>query len=182
MSLRVCSALWATAIALAPFSAQAAGGSSWKTASDALALGLGATAMVATWVADDDSGREQLVYSGVTTVAATQALKSAIPSWRPDHADRKSFPSGHTAVAFAAASFIDTRYQPAPATRAALYSLAALTGVARVRADKHHWRDVVAGAALGWGASHYWTSPRSGVRVSLVPRGDGAALALFAHF
>ncbi len=33
----------------------------------------------------------------------TYGLKEAFPEWRPDHSDRKSFPSGHTSVSFAAA-------------------------------------------------------------------------------
>ena len=43
---------------------------------------------------------------GVAFVGKT-ALKAVVNEERPDHSDNKSFPSGHAAVAFAAARSID---------------------------------------------------------------------------
>ncbi|NQW66956.1 MAG: hypothetical protein HQ455_07060, partial [Burkholderiales bacterium] len=42
--------------------------------------------------------------------AATTVLKNSIHAARPDGSDNKSFPSGHTAVAFAAVRYMDKRY------------------------------------------------------------------------
>lgn len=73
--------------------------------------------------------------------------------------DYRSFPSGHTAAAFAAATSlaIETSRR-SPATRgyigAAAYSVAAFTGFARVYHDKHWATDVVAGALIGSLAAH----------------------------
>ncbi|WP_162789150.1 MULTISPECIES: phosphatase PAP2 family protein [Sphingomonas] len=79
--------------------------------------------------------------------AITQALKWAIPETRPDGSNRMSFPSGHTSMSFAAAASLQQRYgwkAGAPATL-----LAAFTGLARVKADKHYVHDVVVGAVIG---------------------------------
>ena len=43
---------------------------------------------------------------GVAFVSKT-ALKAVVNEERPDHSDNKSFPSGHAAIAFAAARSID---------------------------------------------------------------------------
>lgn len=37
-------------------------------------------------------------------------LEGSLSEWRPDHSDRKSFPSGHTSVSFAAAATLQKRY------------------------------------------------------------------------
>src|SRR5690349_7179636 len=44
--------------------------------------------------------------SGLTAAG----LKEVFPELRPDGSDRKSFPSGHTAVSFAAAATLQNRY------------------------------------------------------------------------
>jgi len=69
-----------------------------------------------------------------------------------------SFPSGHTATAFAMAtaySYTFTRRHPdSPLVYPVwigTYALAGLTGVMRTQAGRHFWTDVIAGAALGAG-------------------------------
>jgi len=59
----------------------------------------------------------------------------------------QSFPSGHTATAFAAATSILDRRGAGEGIPA--LALASFVGVARIKADKHHWYDVLAGAAIG---------------------------------
>lgn len=153
-------------------------GLSWGGGSNLLAIGLPALAAGAAWGQDDTEGFKQLTLSMATTVGAAGVLKASVHSLRPDGSDRQSFPSAHTAVAFAAVRFMDKRYgeQMAPYTPW-LYAAAGLTGVARVEAHKHHWRDVVAGGALGWGAAQLWTQPVHGGQLSVWPADRGLALA-----
>ena len=59
-----------------------------------------------------------------------------------------SFPSGHTAAAFALATTLGDAIGD-PVARVGLYALATATGAARIALQKHWASDVVAGAALG---------------------------------
>jgi membrane-associated phospholipid phosphatase len=72
-----------------------------------------------------------------------------------------SFPSGHTSVAFAAATFLSTVYGdvhgPTRASKwiwASSLGAASLVGVARVRAGRHFPTDVLVGAAIGAAVGH----------------------------
>ena len=152
--------------------------SGWATGSDMLALGLPALAAGAAWSQGDSEGFKQLSYTMATTVGVAEVLKNTVHAMRPDGSDNKSFPSAHTAVAFAAVRYMDKRYgnELAPWTPW-LYAAAGLTGVARVEARKHHWRDVVAGGALGWGAAQWWTEPVKGGQLAVVPTSGGVAMA-----
>ena len=95
----------------------------------------------------DENGALQAGISIAAAQGITQLLKHTIPKTRPDGSDRRSFPSGHTATAFAAAGSILERRGASEGAPAAL--LASLVGTARVKARKHDWTDVVAGAAIG---------------------------------
>jgi undecaprenyl-diphosphatase len=61
-----------------------------------------------------------------------------------------SFPSAHTAVAFAAASFV---YQYSRTTGVSMYALALLVGVSRIFVGVHFPLDVLVGALLGTSVS-----------------------------
>ena len=90
---------------------------------------------------------------GVAYIGKT-ALKAMIKEERPDHSDNKSFPSGHTAMAFAAARSIDKEFRKESIwIPIAGYAAATAVGIERVAHDRHHWYDVVAGAAVGYGAA-----------------------------
>lgn len=99
--------------------------------------------------------------SVVVAFGAKTALKAMINEERPDHSDNKSFPSGHAAMSFAAARSIDKEFRKdcfwIPI---AGYAAATAVGVERVVNDKHHWYDVVAGAAIGVGSAEltWWLS------------------------
>ena len=100
------------------------------------------------------------------------ALKAVVNEERPDHSDNKSFPSGHAAMAFAAARSLDKEFRRdciwVPIVG---YAAATAVGVERVVNDRHHWYDVVAGAAVGVASAElmWWVSdklfPNRGIAV-----------------
>ncbi len=95
--------------------------------------------------------------------AGKTALKAMIKEERPDHSDNKSFPSGHAAIAFAAARSVDKEFrQESIWIPIAGYAAATAIGVERVVSDRHHWYDVLAGAGVGIGAAEltWWLSDK----------------------
>lgn len=91
------------------------------------------------------------------------ALKAIVKEERPDHSDDKSFPSGHAAMAFAAARSIDKEFRNESIwIPIAGYAAATAVGIERVARDRHHWYDVVAGAGVGVGAAEltWWLSDK----------------------
>ena len=105
-----------------------------------------------------------IVNTGASVVVACglkTGLKAVIKEERPDHSDNKSFPSGHAAMAFAAARSIDKEFRKESIwIPIAGYAAATAVGIERVASDRHHWYDVAAGAALGYGAAEltWWLS------------------------
>ena len=169
------------AITLAAAQPCAASRHGWDQASSIgrdlmVAAALGVPAAQGDWQGDLQAGGSILLESGLV-----YGLKRAFPEERPDHSDRRSFPSGHSATAFAAAASLENRY----GWRAGLpaFALAAFVATARVEARKHHWYDSVAGAAIGTGSGFLLTR-RHDDRVSLTPWGDthGGGIALSAGF
>ena len=61
-----------------------------------------------------------------------------------------SFPSGHTTVAFAAATVYAMEYRDRPLVPIISYSAATLIGLSRITENKHWATDVLVGAALGY--------------------------------
>ena len=114
---------------------------------------------------------------GVAYIGKT-ALKAVVKEERPDHSDNKSFPSGHAAMAFAAARSIDKEFRKESIwIPIAGYAAATAIGVERVVNDHHHWYDVAAGAALGFGAAElsWWLSDQllgKGSRVAVGTSGN----------
>ncbi len=90
-----------------------------------------------------------------TALGITRLGKSVLHKRRPDSGSGDSFPSGHTASAFVAATFLHKRYGPGagiPAYIAALH-----TGLARVQAGRHYLDDVIAGAGVGIMSAELWS-------------------------
>ena len=108
------------------------------------------------------------------------ALKAVIHEDRPDHSDDDSFPSGHTAMAFAAARSIDKEFRKTSIwIPIAGYAVATAIGVERVVNDHHHWYDAVAGAALGVGSAEltWWLSDKLlGTRSNVAVGTDGQSV------
>ena len=101
--------------------------------------------------------------SVVVAYGAKTVLKTMVKEERPDHSDNKSFPSGHAAMAFAAARSIDKEVRKASIwIPIAGYAAATAVGIERVVSDRHHWYDVLAGAAVGVGAAEltWWASDK----------------------
>lgn len=83
------------------------------------------------------------------------ALKYSLGRLRPDGSTYNSFPSGHTATAFMTASMLHMEYGwRSPWFSIGGYTVAAVTGVSRILNNRHWLTDVVAGAAIGIGATH----------------------------
>lgn len=81
--------------------------------------------------------------------AVVYILKRLIARPRPERpGSRDSFPSGHSAVAWACASVFGHRY---PKYRWAYRAAASLVSVSRVYLGKHYPSDVLFGAAVGYG-------------------------------
>jgi membrane-associated phospholipid phosphatase len=140
-----------------------------ETAGDVIGIALPATAFALTFTHDDTQGRHQFYKSFGSTVAATWLLKHTVHKERPDGSNDESFPSGHAAAAFEAASFIPRRYG-VPAWPG--YLFATYCGWTRVEAKKHFTSDVLAGAALGIGSSFLFVTRRD-VNVSTALLRDG---------
>jgi membrane-associated phospholipid phosphatase len=90
------------------------------------------------------------------TGALTGWLKDGSNRERPDGSDNKSFPSGHTSLAFSFATLanrnldsIDSLEEVRTPLQVANTMLASGVAWARVEAHKHHPTDVLFGAALG---------------------------------
>lgn len=124
-----------------------AGEKGWADASDVGAYGLTAVAIGLPLLKDDMPGTVQAAGSIGATKLLTYGLKESFPEWRPDRSDRKSFPSGHTSTAFAAAATLFNRQGQEVGIPA--LAVATFVGIARVEADKHHWYDAVTGAGIG---------------------------------
>ncbi|WP_157216416.1 phosphatase PAP2 family protein [Flavisphingomonas formosensis] len=153
----------------------------WDDASRAGEVGLVALALGMPAVKGDWNGVWQAGGSVVVAGGAAAILKEAFPERRPDGSDRKSFPSGHASISFAAAATLHQRYGWEVGLPATL--VASFVGVARVKARKHHWYDVVAGAAVGEASGWLITHPHDD-RVQFFPWGDthGGGLALGMRF
>ena len=137
--------------------------------------------------------RRRLPFAALTALGAVAVvglvvtlLKGVSDRARPPHADptlqsvgavpdSTSFPSGHSATAFAAAIVVGFAY---PRLRLPLLALAALVALSRVYLGMHFWSDVLAGTLLGVaiGLATVWLSrlarraPRAPVP-SLAPPG-----------
>jgi membrane-associated phospholipid phosphatase len=139
----------------------------WNALSDVLVLALAA----ATWwdtARSSSAGRPQVVASVESAALATgftNLLKEVVGRPRPifytdeaaelDPADYDpSFPSGHTAVAFAVAtSYLLSRSSPSTAARLGVLATAVTVGVLRVASARHFPSDVVGGAVVGVGSA-----------------------------
>ncbi|MDE5871287.1 MAG: phosphatase PAP2 family protein [Muribaculaceae bacterium] len=128
-----------------------------RTSTDVIAVTLPATALAVTLIERDWEGLKEGALSAAVTAGVTLGLKYLVKEQRPDFSNRHSFPSGHSAVTFASATYIGRRYGWKWSIPA--YALSAYTAWGRVYGKKHHWWDVAAGAAIGAASSMLFTHP-----------------------
>lgn len=98
------------------------------------------------------------------TIMATTVLglKSISKIERPDGSSNNSFPSGHTATAFAGAEFLWQEYKDKSIWYGiAGYAVATGTGLFRIYNNRHWLTDVAAGAGIGILSTKiaYWMNP-----------------------
>ena len=155
----------------------AASNKTWANISDVTAITLAGTAIALPVVKDDWEGAREAAYSLGTAEAVSLLGKAVIHEERPDHSDNNSFPSGHSAIAFASATTMYKRYGWEVGMPA--YALATLTASARVAAKKHHWYDAAAGAAMGSASGWFFTDAFNN-KVQLVHWADGKGAGIEA--
>lgn len=103
------------------------------------------------------------VLSWLTLGAVVESIKKITHLTRPNGASDNTFPSGHTALAFAGAEQLNQEYKSRTWFIPAVgYSAATLVGYMRMYNNKHWFKDVVAGAGIGMGVTKlvYWVYPK----------------------
>lgn len=101
-----------------------------------------------------------LAKGAVINYATVNILKKLTRQLRPDETTYNSWPSGHTANAFAAATFLSEEYKHRFKWMPyAAYGLASTVGALRIANNRHYISDVLAGAGFGYLSMKvaYWT-------------------------
>lgn len=117
-----------------------------------------------------------MLKSTAYTALVTTVMKAIVREPRPDSDNRDSFPSGHTASAFAFAAVVGTEHEWY--WGAAAYTMASFVALSRINDNAHRLHDVVGGAVVGlsYGLSmHYlYKDEKSEIaKVYLAPQRDG---------
>ena len=122
--------------------------------------------------ARSDVGVEKLGRNLTRALTLTQLtvgpIKLATRRRRPDGSNRLSFPSGHTANAFAIARLIQREYGNRYAVP--LYVVAGYTAAGRMEDARHYTSDVVMGAAIGMIVGSSINTTRTAGRFSVDPQ------------
>lgn len=124
-----------------------------------------------------------LIKSEIIVGVLTFTIKNVTTVQRPDSSSPNSFPSGHTAQAFAVATFMAKEYGDKSIWYSiGAYSVATSVGIMRVMNNRHWITDVLVGAGVGifstnmaylthqykWGKKHKKTG-----QTSIIPSYDG---------
>lgn len=124
-----------------------------------------------------------LIKSEALVALLTYSLKHITGVPRPDTGEPTSFPSGHTAQAFAAATFMAKEYgEKSIWYSVGAYSVATSIGVLRMMNNRHWVSDVLVGAGVGIFSTNIaylthrykWSKKRNTAdRAMIVPSYDG---------
>ena len=114
----------------------------------------------------DREGLWQFGMSFTATWLATQALKQGLDVRRPD-GGVESFPSGHAAKAFAAATYVHRRHGWDSAWP--WYAAGAYVGWTRVNANRHRWIDIAGSLGLAAVSSGWLVEPLADKGVTVLP-------------
>ena len=124
-----------------------------------LDYGVAASPLAAAWLmkAFGVKSRSSLRRMGVASTLsiglsalATEGFKRGVSELRPDASDRRSFSSGHAAIAFASATILSREYgHVSPWVSVGGYAAAAVTEGLRTRHNAHWTNDLLSGAAVG---------------------------------
>ncbi|MBX0291267.1 phosphatase PAP2 family protein [Hymenobacter sp. HSC-4F20] len=112
--------------------------------------------------------------SEIIMLTTVFALKNLTRETRPDGSDNLSFPSGHTAQAFLAASIVHNEFRDkSPWYGIGAYTIATSVAALRMINNKHWQSDVVAGAGFGILSAHlgYLTHRNRWGRKPRLPQG-----------
>lgn len=137
---------------------------------DVLALLVPLTGIATATLKHDREGQVQFLKSFATNAVITGGLKAAVDKTRPDGECCDSFPSAHSSLSFMGAAFLSRRYGPKFGIPA--YAAASYVAYSRVVTDRHFVEDVVAGAAIGYLSSYFFTTEYMGVSVTPVASSD----------
>ncbi len=98
------------------------------------------------------TGRQRPFAVDANSVDAEPSFKGPFKTIRDANGNKlnSSFPSGHTTVAFAAATVYALEYKNKPWVPVLCYTSASLIGLSRITENKHWATDVLVGAALGY--------------------------------
>ena len=120
-------------------------------------------------------GRD-IVRAQVLSQALVQTVKYSVRRERPDLSNNKSFPSGHSASAFATATVLQRHYGWKVGVPA--YALGGYIALARMAWNRHHATDVVMGAGFGIASARTVTMSmaKSKFSVGVQPTTGGASL------
>jgi membrane-associated phospholipid phosphatase len=117
-----------------------------------------------------------VVKSEALMLSSVYLTKALTQVQRPDSSTHRSFPSGHTAQAFLAASIVHTEFRDrSPWYGVGAYALATSVAALRMINNKHWQADVVAGAGFGIWSAHlaYLSQPGRGGRSRRRPERGG---------
>ena len=119
-----------------------------------------------------------LIRAQIVSQIFVQGAKMAVGRERPDGSNSLSFPSGHSASAFATATVLQEHFGWKVGVPA--YAFASFVGASRMAASKHYLSDVIVGAGIGIAAGRTVTLHLAGEKFALgaAPTQGGAMVTL----
>lgn len=133
-----------------------------------------------------------MAVTGVITTLVIHSLKRGVGKLRPDNSSHHSFPSGHTATAFAGATILYNEYkESSPMMAYNGFAFSTATGGLRIMNNRHWLSDVMAGAGIGMLVAHVvyyweplknWNPFKNSKNIGFIPLYNGDELTMVATF